>query len=173
MASLKRTIEIDDPALLRGEQRLEVTVEGLGCAGSSASLAARIRRHVTVNAAAVNPVIERAFVRFDPEVSSAEAVFRALEREIGPGVRRGVTRWRVSLTEVGNEAWARRVERDVTALIGVRSTSLARHTRSLTIEFAPGRARLTDVRGALERALGGASLQDHHEEQVQEEVKTA
>lgn len=173
MASLKRTIEIDAPALQHGEQRLEVTVEGLNCAGNTASLAARIRRHVAVYAAALNPVMERAFVRFDPEVSTPEAVFRALERELGPGVRRGAARWRIGLAEVGSEPWARRVEHEVTALIGVRSASLERHTMSLTIEFAPSQARLADVQAALAQALGGGSLQDHETEQVQKEVKTA
>jgi len=158
---------------MTGEQRLQVPIEGLDCAGSSAPLAARIRRHAAVHAADVNPVIECAFVRFDPKLSSAAAVFRALERELGPGVRRGLVRWQINLAEVGSDGWARRVEHDISTVIGVECASVHRHAQRLTIEFAPSRVDIADVHAAAMRALAGPSSQIADGEPASREAKTA
>jgi len=128
------------------EQRLEVAVAGLACAGAAAPLAARLERLPGVRSATVNPMTLRAYVRFDPGAIGAEEIIHALERDGGVETGRAAGRWQVPVGGITCGSCVTRIEHAVRGVPGVLSATLNVATESLIVEYAPRRTDLEAVR---------------------------
>jgi len=129
--------------------RLEVNVGRLGCAGAAAPLAARIRRLPGVTDAMVNPITESAVVVFDPGVTGAEEILRAIEEREGLDVGRALARWHLRIGGVTCGSCVRRIEQAVHAVRGVQAATLNPAADSLTVEYTPRHTDLERVREAV------------------------
>jgi len=136
-----------------GLERLDLAVSGLDCAGAAAPLAARIRSIPGVGDAVVNPITERAVIQFDPGVVGAEELVHAIEAGIGAEVGRTAARWHLQVSGVSCASCASRIERALERVPGVMEATVNVAADSLTIDYAPRRTNLVQVRAAI-RAEG-------------------
>lgn len=131
------------------EQRLEVAVTGLACAGAAAPLAARLERLPGVRRVTVNPITQRTYVLFDPGAIGAEEIVHALERDASVETGHAAGRWQVPVGGITCGSCVERIERAARSVPGVLAATLNIATESLTVEYAPRRTDLEAVRRAV------------------------
>ncbi len=139
----------------RTDHRLEISITELSCAAESAPLARRLERLAGVREAIVNPITERAVVRFDAELTNTADIFGVLQRL---GVDAGAKLVRLHAPVLGCmcDDCRQRLEERLAGVAGVEAVHLNTDEKSVTVEYVPSR---TDARG-LREALTGADSTD-------------
>ncbi len=128
--------------------RVELSVEGLSCAGEAAPLADRLKRIAGVQDAIVNPITERAVVRFDPDRAHVDAIVEVLvKRGLQTGDR--IARLHAPIAEVDCASCRRGIEGSLRQVPGVGGVTVRSDGGGVTVVFVPA---LTDV-AALRRHL--------------------
>lgn len=128
-----------------GDHRLDLSVSGLSCAGDAAPLARRIERLPGVREALINPITERAVVRFDPGRTDIAEILRAMER-LGIGAGDRLVRWHAPAPGCTCAGCSERLEARLNALAGVEMVILNPDEKSVTLEYVPSRTD-TDLLG--------------------------
>lgn len=142
------------PAVLEknrlANQRLDLGVGGLSCAGAAAPLAVRIKRVPGVRDAFVNPITERAVIIFDPGVVGAEEVVHEVAAAGAEDLGRTMARWHLQIGGVTCGSCVERIERAVMAVPGVHGATVNVAADSLTVEYTPRRTDLEQVRSVVQ-----------------------
>lgn len=120
------------------DHRLDVSVAGLSCAGDAAPLARRLERLPGVREALVNPITERAVVRFDPAGTDIGEIFGVLER-LGIAARDRLVRWHAPAPGCTCAGCSERLKGRLTALAGVEAVVLNADEKGVTLEYVPSR----------------------------------
>jgi copper chaperone CopZ len=119
--------------------RLELSVTGLACAGDAAPLAVRLKRLAGVLEALVNPVTERAVVRFDPSVTDLAKIFRVLEGGAS-GARDLLARWHAPAPGCMCAGCREQLKDTLGRLAGVEAVVRNPDEHSVTVEYVPSRS---------------------------------
>lgn len=116
-------------------QRVELPVPRAIDPSSASSLLTRdIEALAGVSRAVFNPVTNQLVVVFDPAVSGVEEVVAAATLRASRDLP---VRWHLALTDLRCQRCARRLERAVDSVPGVRAAIANTATQSLTVEYAP------------------------------------
>jgi len=131
-------------------QRVELAVEPRPDGRPASGLAHELECLDGVREATVNPVTGRAVVLFDPGRVSVEQLVRAVECH-GYEAGRSVARWRLPLNGLDGTNGARRLERAVARIPGVRAADIDLLGATLTVAYSPRRTDITMIRETMVR----------------------
>ena len=123
------------------DHRIELSLAGLGCAGEAAPLARQIERLAGVLEAIVNPITERAVVRFDPSATDVPSILRLLETR-GWKTADRLARWHVPLPRMSCPRCRQELEDAISGFPGVGGVVMREGPASATVELVPSRTDL-------------------------------
>lgn len=121
------------------EHRLELSVTGPSSADGAAPLAVRLERLPGVLEALVNPITERAVVRFDPFTADTTKILDVLE-SLGIDARNRLARWHAPAPGCTCPGCQERLEATLGGLTGVEAVVLNQDEQSVTVEYVPSRS---------------------------------
>ena len=129
------------------ENRLiTLPITGMTCANCSAAVERNLKKVSGVQSAAVNLSSERATVEYDPQVSSLEDLIGRVQRA-GYGVAEGEADLIIQRMSDDNDA--RRLEKTLSALEGVREARVSYTTERAQVRYVPTLVSQTDLRRAV------------------------
>jgi len=120
------------------DHRLEVSVAGLPCAGEAAPLARRLEHLPGVLEALINPITERAVIRFDPAITDVEEVFAMLGTLGVDGADRLVRR-HAPAPGCTCPGCSERLKARLAGIEGVEAVIVNAGEKSVTLEYVPSR----------------------------------
>ncbi|WP_299028245.1 heavy metal translocating P-type ATPase [uncultured Thermanaerothrix sp.] len=129
-------------------QQVVLPITGMTCANCVATIERSIKKEKGVAHVAVNLASERATVIFDPTLTRLQDLVARVERA-GYGVATGEVRWLVQgLSDVND---ARRLERALTQLEGVREVQVVYPTNQIFVRYIPTLVSQQDLRRVVRR----------------------
>ena len=132
-----------------GIRRVELPVAGLACASCAQAVQRALLAVPGVRNATVNLVGERAFVDFDPALTTIGALHDAIKQA---GYRIGAARARFGVRTITCASCVTKIEQALRATPGVLDATVNAGTEEATVEYLPG---VTDL-AAVKAAVGSA-----------------
>ncbi len=128
---------------------ITLPITGMTCANCSAAVERNLKKVTGVQSAAVNLSSERATVEFNPQAATLEDLIGRVQRA-GYGVAEGEADLMIKRMSDDNDA--RRLEKALTALEGVREARVSYASERAQIRYIPTLVSQTDLRRAISAA---------------------
>ena len=128
---------------------ITLPITGMTCANCSATVERNLKKVNGVQSAAVNLSSERATVEFDPQASTLDDLIGRVQRA-GYGVAEGEADLVIKRLSDDNDA--RRLEKALSALEGVREAQVSYATERAQLRYIPTLVSQTDLRRAISAA---------------------
>ena len=130
-------------------QLITLPITGMTCANCSAAVERNLKKANGVQSATVNLSSERATVEFDREASTLADLIGRVERA-GYGVAEGEAD--LAIKRLSDDNDARRLEKAMSAIEGVRDVRVNLATERLNLRYIPTLVSQTDLRRAISAA---------------------
>jgi Cu+-exporting ATPase len=128
---------------------ITLPITGMTCANCSAAVERNLKKVSGVQSATVNLSSERATVEFNPIVATLEDLIGRVQRA-GYGVAEGEAD--LMIKRMSDDSDARRLEKALSALEGVREAKVSFATERAAIRYVPTLVSQTDLRRAVSAA---------------------
>jgi Cu+-exporting ATPase len=130
-------------------QQVVLPITGMTCANCVATIERNLKKEKGVNHVAVNLASERATVIFDPTLTRWEDLVARVERA-GYGVATADVQWPIEGLSDDNDA--RRMERTLAQLVGVREVHVLYPARQVIIRYIPTLISQQEIRHIIRQA---------------------
>lgn len=130
-------------------QQVVLPITGMTCANCVATIERNLKKEKGVNHVAVNLASERATVIFDPALTRWEDLVARVERA-GYGVATAEVQWPIEGLSDDNDA--RRLERTLAQLVGVREVHVLYPARQVIVRYIPTLISQQEIRHIVRQA---------------------